>query len=178
MHFLRSLFVVAVTTTGCAYATPKTNIPAAMPAIDPYTFDVTDVTVVDQSHGGDPEVAADVRHETALILLRAAKRRGGESGPTRVTVNVQLIEKADISDSLARDGMAIFGFWAVPFGMVNGRERLTVDVTVYTGGRAFVGHGSANRIGSIYAPALRRSLAVALDEALADASRNAGTSTQ
>jgi hypothetical protein len=173
MRFLRSLFVVALATTGCAYATPTTHIPAAMPAIDPYSFDVTGVTVVDHSHGGDPEVAADVRHETAIILLRAAKRRGGESGPTRVTVNVELIEKSDIRDALAHDGIAIFGFWPVPFGMVTGRERLKVDVTVFTNGRSFVGHGSANRIGSIYAPALRRSLAVALDEALADAARSA-----
>jgi len=171
----RSALVLALAggAAGCAYATPTTHIPPAIPALDPCTLDVTDVTVVDRAHGGDPEVAADVRHDTALILLRAAKRRGGESGPSRVSVRVELVETRSIMDSVAVDGMAIFALVPAPLGTVTGRERLEVDLTVYVGGRTFVGHGSANKLGSIYAPALKRALAVALDEAFADASRKA-----
>jgi hypothetical protein len=47
---------------------------------------------------------------------------------------------------------------------------LSVDITITRDGRTFVGHGSADKRGSIYAPARKRALAVALDQALASAS--------
>jgi hypothetical protein len=55
-------------------------------------------------------------------------------------------------------------------GTVGGYTTLAVDVTVETDTGTYIGHGRATKWGGLYAPAFKRALAVALDEALATAS--------
>jgi len=158
--------------TGCAYQTPSAHIPAAMPAIAPSSLDVTEVTVVDATHGIDDETAVGVRRDTTAILVKAAQERGALAAPghTLVRAHVTLEERRNFAeDALRQDGIAIFGLWPLAFGMVNAQQKLSVDLDVETNGRVFHGHGTAEKAGSFYSPARRRALAVALDRALADA---------
>jgi hypothetical protein len=158
--------------TGCAYQTPAAHIPASLPAVAPCSLDVTDVTVKDAKGPIDDETIAGVRRDTAAILMKAAKERGALAapGPTVIHATVTLEERENfVENALSQDGIAIFGLWPVAFGMINGQQKLSVDVDVETNGHLFHGHGTAEKRGSIYAHARRRALAVALDRALADA---------
>jgi hypothetical protein len=87
-----------------------------------------------------------------------------------VRVRVVLEERRGIDDAIYEDGIAVIAYLPALFGAYTGRERLSVDITLETGGSSFRGSGSAEKLGSLYAPARRRALAVALDNALADAS--------
>ncbi|CAN5913625.1 hypothetical protein BH11MYX4_BH11MYX4_62170 [soil metagenome] len=170
--------VLLALVTGCAYRTPAAHLPAALPAVAPGALDVSDVTVVDANGPIDDATVAGVREEAAAILVKAAKERVGPAagGGAVVHAHVTLEERRNFVESaLRQDGIAAFGLWPVPLGMVIGQQRLTVDVEVERNGRTFRGHGSAEKMGSIYAPARRRALAVALDRALADATPCAET---
>jgi hypothetical protein len=87
-----------------------------------------------------------------------------------VNVHVSLDDHRDIEDAMSEDGLAAIALLGAPFGMVMGREEVTVEVTLDTGEATFVGRASASKLGSVYAHARRRALAAALDQALARAS--------
>lgn len=164
-------FLLGAGAVGCAYATPAVHLPGAIPAIAPQAIDLVEVTVIDGKNDIGPEVTADVRKQVTEILAKAARARGGAGAPARVRVHITLEERGDIYDAMRKDGIAVIGLLYAPFGLVIGREKLSVDVALETGGRAFTGHGTGDKMGSIYAPARRRALAAALDKALADASK-------
>lgn len=165
------LVALAPLVVGCAYRTPATRVPAALSTAVPATVAPIDVSVSDASGALDAPTAAAVREQAARLLAEAA-RSGVPGADARVHVHVELLERRDASDSLRQDGFAIFGLWPVVFGMVCERQKLAVDVEVESGGRTLEGHGTADKLGGIYAPARRRALAVALNEALADAARS------
>ena len=163
--------VVAAASTGCAYRTPAVALRDPIPALAPCAIDVDEVVVV--SKNGDPPPAADViRRETGEILADAAEARGVTGAPARVDIRVEVAERNGFEQALAEDGFAVFGLPTVALGLAVQRAEVSVEVTLQARGRTFSGRGAATRRGSIYASARRRALAVALDEALADAARN------
>jgi hypothetical protein len=166
-------FVLATALAGCAYRTPPTHVPHRLADAVPASVAPGDVTVVDATGDVDPETVASVRQDTARILARTDPRGRTIARDARMSVHVELLDRRDASDSLREDGFAIFGLWPVVFGMICERQKLAVDVTIEHGGQRLVGHGTAEKLGGIYAPARRRALAVALDEALANAARGA-----
>jgi hypothetical protein len=169
-----SVVLAALTLTGCAYRTPAVSLREPIPALAPCAIDIEQVVVV--SKNDDPPPAVDViRRETGEILARAAEGRGVTGAPARVSVRVEVAEVNGFERALAEDGFAVFGLPTVALGLAVQRADVSVDVTLEARGRTFTGHGAATRRGSIYAPARRRALAVALDDALAEAARNAGS---
>jgi len=95
----------------------------------------------------------------------ASKRAEAEA-----SVSVDLGTTDDHLAFLSQDGIALwFLVWPMLGGMVTAREHVGVDVVVTSHGRLLRGHGEAEKEGSIYAPAQKRALAVALGRALRDA---------
>jgi hypothetical protein len=165
-----SLVVIAASSLGCAYRTPSAHVPAPIAPLDPKTLELTDFTVVEGAHDASPELAAKLRQEAAEILAVAAAPGAVSGKPSRVHVHVDVERRRDIFDTMREDGMAAMVLFVLPLGVDMGRARVSVDVTVDTGGRTYKGHGTGDKLGSIYARPLRRALAVALDDALSHAS--------
>ena len=118
----------------------------------------------------DTHTPADLWQDTVQILGKAARARPAASGRARVRVRIDLERRSSIYDAMRKDGIAFVALLGAPLGLVIDNEKLSVDLTVESAGRTFTGHGAAEKLGSLYAPARRRALAVALDRALADAS--------
>lgn len=164
---------------GCAFRTPTPHVPMeiAGDAAPPARFDVAEVKVVARSGTIDAETAAEVRAQTKKILGDAARKSSTGGGSSWVRVRVELGDYIDYaSRAMNTDGMAVLPYALLaPAGVTFDRQVLSVDLTITRGGRTFVGHGSADKRGSIYAPARKRALAVALDQALASAAATASS---
>ncbi|MDI1451052.1 hypothetical protein [Polyangium sp. 6x1] len=164
------LLAVALGASGCAYRVPPTHIPPSL-AFSAADLDVDEIRIVDHDPTrDDTDTPADIWQDTVQILSKAARARPGASEGARVRVRIDLEQRSSIYDAMRDDGIAAMGMLFGLFGLVIDNEKLSVDVTVERAGRTFTGHGSAQKLGSFYAPARRRALAVALDRALADAS--------
>ena len=164
--------------TGCAYQTPAAHLPPAVPGIAPGALDVSDVTVVDARRPIDDATVARVQHDTAAILVRAASERVGPAAGGGAVVHAHVtIEQEDnfLENAMRTDGFAAMSIVTLPFGIKYEQAKLSVDVEVERNGQILRGHGSAEKMGGIYAPARRRALAVALDRALAAATPCADT---
>jgi hypothetical protein len=169
------LLILALPIAGCAFRTPTPAVPRAIAgdAARPARLEVSSVEVVTAAGAADAETAADVRAQTRKILADAARKSATGDGPAKVGVTVSLGKYEDyVAHAIRQDGMALI-FWgmAAPSGLTCDRQALSVDVVVTHDGRRFFGHGEADKEGSIYAPARKRALAVALDHALADAAK-------
>jgi hypothetical protein len=178
LRFAVASGLLLLSASGCAYRTPAAHLPPAIPAIAPGALDVSDVTVVDARGPIDDETVAHVQRDTAAILVRAANERVGPAagGGAVVHAHVTLEERANFLDNAMReDGFAVMGILPVPFGIKYEQAKLSVDVEVERNGQIFRGHGTAEKMGGIYARARRRALAVALDRALASATPCAET---
>lgn len=92
------------------------------------------------------------------------------TGDAIVSTRVVIEDESSIDDAMKHDGLAAVALLAAPFGFVMSRARVSVDVTIERDGKTLVGHGTAERLGSIYAPARKRAIAVALERAIANAS--------
>jgi hypothetical protein len=167
--------VVAALSAGCAFRTPTPNLPESLAGTrnGPAQLDVTEVAVADSTGELDAETRAAVRAQTVKILEDAARKSETGGAPAVVRVSVVLDEHKDYAASaMATDGFAVFAwFLLAPAGVTFDRQSLSVEVEVDSEGRRFVGSGRADMEGSIYAPARKRALAVALSRALADAAR-------
>jgi len=98
-------------------------------------------------------------------MLQTTKRAEAQA-----SVSVDLGATDSYLSALRHDGMALwFVIWPMLGGMVTEREHVGVDVVVTSHGRLLRGHGEADKQGSIYAPAQKRALAVALNRAIRDA---------
>ena len=169
--------LLALAAAGCAFRTPTPHVPAAIAgdAPPPADLKVAVVDVVARSGKIDAETAGAVRAQTAKILADAARKSATGDGPAEVRVTVSLGEHVDYADhSMKQDGIAVFPWLLMwPAGVKFERQELAVDVVIVRGGRTFIGHGEADKEGSIYARARKRALAVAIDRALADAAATA-----
>ncbi len=176
--------LLASSTAACVYRTPQAHVPVAIPAFSAIDVEgsTTEVTTA-EGLALKPDADQKIRRDLAEALAAAGKRRGasdeqaaqaGERGKARFHAHVHIQEEIPWDAAINKDGIAVVSLIAFPFGIINTRERLTVDVTVESGGWAFTGHGAADKFGSLYSPALKRALAVALDQALADASAHGG----
>ena len=152
---------------GCAYRTPETHIPGALGG----RAKAVELTLVD-SEGREiaGEASTQVRADADAILARASR---GRFGPDAVVhARVELGFRYDLMPTVGRCGLSCAPVaFPVLAGMDMEEQALAVDVVVEAGGRTFLGHGEADKGGSLYARARRRALAVALDRALADAAR-------
>jgi hypothetical protein len=148
-----------------SYRTPPVEVPGSIPSIAARDLEIAEVVVTDAGREVD-QIAAEVRCQVSSLLIAAVKERGAARGAASVE-RVNLESRRSVYDNMREDGFAAMLFLAAPFGVVLARERLSVELRVDTGDRILLGRGSANRLGSIYAPARRRALAAALDEALA-----------
>lgn len=158
--------------SGCAYQTPAAHLPASVSGIAPGALDVSDVTVVDARRPIDDATVEGVRRETAAILVEAANARIGPAAGGGAVVHAHVtIEQEDnfLDRAMREDGLAAFSVVTLPLGMKYEQARLSVDVEVERNGQTLRGHGTAEKMGGIYAHARRRALAVALDRALAAA---------
>ncbi|MFT3768564.1 MAG: hypothetical protein QM820_24220 [Minicystis sp.] len=168
-----SPLLLALAAAGCAFRTPTPHLPVAIAgdAPPPADLEVSAVHVVARSGKIDPATADAVRAQTTKILADAARKSATGDGPTDVRVTVSLGEHVDYADhSMNQDGIAVFAWLLMwPAGVKFERQALSVDVVIEREGRTFIGHGEADKEGSIYARARKRALAVALDRALADA---------
>ncbi|MDI1475617.1 hypothetical protein [Polyangium sp. y55x31] len=164
------LLALALGTVGCAYRVPPTHVPPPL-AFSAADLDVDEIMIVDHDPTSvDTGTPADLWQDTVNILGDAARARPTPSGRARVRVRIDLERRSSVYDAMRKDGIAFVSLFFAPLGLVIDNEKLSVDVTVEQGGRTYEGHGSAEKLGSMYAPARRRALAVALDRALADAS--------
>lgn len=149
LRFLALLLLV----TGCAFRTASVSAPEPLR--------LTHVEVRSRSYDEDVQAAYD---RTAR-MLRTSKRPQAEA-----SVAVDLGKTDDYLSFLHQDGIALwFLIWPMLGGMVTEREHVGVDVVVTSHGRLLRGHGEAEKEGSIYAPAQKRALALALGRALRDA---------
>jgi hypothetical protein len=158
--------------TGCAYRTPAVHIPESAP-FSSVKLDPHKVTVVDaKGRDVDPDTVADVRAEMRKLLAKAGRKGGEVEGTARARI-VMHFDSDLLGDCCRTDGMAVLVFAPyIPFivlGADDTEARVSVDLTLETDGRTCEGHGDAEERGSPYAPARRRALASALDDALADA---------
>ncbi|MDI3288562.1 hypothetical protein [Polyangium sp. 15x6] len=163
------LLAVALGAAGCAYRAPPTHVPPSL-AFSAADLDVDEIVIVDHDPTRETQSPADTWQDTVQILGKAARSGPATAGRARVRVRIDLERRSSIYDAMRKDGIAFMGMLGALFGLVIDNEKLSVDVTVERDGRTFKGHGSAEKLGSMYAPARRRALAVALDRALADAS--------
>jgi hypothetical protein len=139
--------------TGCAFRTPTVAAPEPLA--------VTHVAVRAGSNEEDTQAA----YERTRKMLRTKKH-----AEARASIAVDLGKTDDYLAFLHQDGIALwFLIWPMLGGMVTAREHVGVDVVVTSHGRLLRGHGEAEKEGSIYAPAQKRALAVALGRALHDA---------
>ena len=152
---------------GCAYRTPETRVPDTFGG----RARAVEVTLVD-AEGREiaGESSTQVRADADAILARAGR---GQFGPDAVVhARVELGFRYDLMRTVGRCGLSCAPVaFPVLAGMDMEEEARVVDVVVEAGGRTFVGHGEADKGGSLYARARKRALAVALDRALADAAR-------
>ena len=147
----RRFLAVLVLTTGCAFRTSAVAVPEPL--------HVTHVAVRAGSNDEDTQAA----YERTRKMLRTSKRAEAEA-----SVSVDLGTTNDYLAFLHQDGIALwFLIWPLMGGMVTAREHVGVDVVVTSHGRLLRGH--APKEGSIYAPAQKRALAVALGRAFRDA---------
>jgi hypothetical protein len=153
--------------SACAYRTPAVDVPDTVPPIAARELAIDTVTVTDAGQEVAPEVALDVRCEVSRLILGAVRERGAQAGRARVDVRVDLESGRSVYDSMREDGLAAITLLGAPFGLVMARQELAVEVTIHAPGSTLIGRGRASRLGSIYAPARRRALAAALDQALA-----------
>jgi hypothetical protein len=167
----------ALVTRGCAFRTPTPDVPTTIggDGPGPADFRVADVAVTSPAGPVDPETTEAVRKQTRKILADTARHSHAGDGPTTVRVRVELGAYDNSMDrALAQDGCAMLGYAAYPAGATFEEQKLSVDLTLERAGHAFEGHGSADKDGSIYAPARKRALAVAIDRALTDAATGNG----
>jgi hypothetical protein len=159
---------------GCTYRTPDVHLPAAFPGFRADALELSSVVV--HAHGQEvsSETAFNVRRTVREMLVDAASDRATSSQATRVTVRVDVQRSEDWVYNAGRtDGCGAVPFvFAAPTGTKIEDEALSVEVEIETNGRHFWGRGDAHKDGSLYAPARRRALAVALDEALANAAKH------
>ena len=160
---------------GCAFRTPTPSIPPSLAgdAAPPAHVTVAAVAVTSTEGELDIETRDAVRAQTEKILVDAARKNatGGQAPVVRADVELGVFEDYAAA-AMARDGMAVFSYFLLaPAGVAFERQRLTVHLQVERDGRRFHGTGTADKQGSIYAPARKRALAVAIDNALADAAR-------
>ncbi len=140
--------------SGCAYRT--SSVVLAQPAV------VTHVAV--SGEGASPEIADRTRH----MIDRANQHAHG--APMAMSVAVQVDKPRSYLAFLQEDGIAaMLIVWPVLAGVVTERAKLSVDVVITSGDRLLHGHGTAEKEGSLYAPAQKRALAVALGQAVASA---------
>ena len=170
--------VLAIAGSGCAFRTPTPSIPPSLAgdAAPPARVTVAAVNVTSAEGDVDSETRVAVRAQTEKILADAARKNatGGETPVVRAEIELGVFEDYAAS-AMARDGMAVFPYLMLaPAGVTFERQRLTVRLQIERDGRRFEGTGSADKEGSISAPARKRALAVAIHEALADAARSAG----
>jgi hypothetical protein len=172
-HLARTFLLLALATgpMGCVYRVPPAHLPDFL-AVPAAGLDVAEVQIVDHHPTQvDTDTPEDAWQDTVQILAGAARERPASGAlPARVRVRIDRDRRGSIFDSMRTDGIASIGLFFLPFGFVMDNEKISVDVTIEHAGRTFTGHGSAEKLGSMYAPARRRALAVALDRALADAS--------
>ena len=139
--------------TGCAFRTATVAVPEPLR--------VTHVAVRAGSNEEDTQAAYD----RTKRMLATKKHPEAEA-----SVAVDLGTTNDYLAFLHQDGIALtLLVWPMLAGLVTAREHVGVDVVVTSHGRLLRGHGEAEKEGSIYAPAQKRALAVALGRALRDA---------
>lgn len=144
--------------TGCAYQTA--NVPVSQP------LQVTSVAV--NGPGANDDSVKVARERATHMIRRASRHAHGDAGA--IAMNVTLDKPDDYLSFLSEDGIALtLLVWPMLAGMVTERAKLGVDVAIESHGRTLHGHGDAQREGSIYAPAMKRALAVALSSAIASA---------
>ncbi|MCA9592369.1 MAG: hypothetical protein KC776_03635 [Myxococcales bacterium] len=168
-----ALFVVAATRCfGCTYATPKVHAPERSAQLSKHRLELTEVTVVNNGVEVPKEIAAYVHEATQEILEDAAPPHPG-SRAAKMSVHVDLKDEQNYPAIVgAHDGCgAVPLLVAAPAGVKLESAKLSVDVAVETDGKRLRGHGEAEKEGSLYVDARRRALAVALDRALADATK-------
>jgi hypothetical protein len=172
---LQLLAILSLAAAGCAFRTPETNLPSAIAGDGPgpARLEVSSIDVGAIAGTVDAWTDNQVRDATSAILYRSARDSFLGDGPARVRVAVLL--GGSISDfpdtkEWGRGVMLLLPAFAVCLtGITYERQALSVSVSVTRGRRSFTGSGAAWRDGSLYAPALKRALAVALDRALSDA---------
>jgi len=165
----RALLFVVLSSAGCAYRTPAVHVPDAFPG----RAAVDVVSVEDGAGKASAEVTEEITRDAQRIFASANAHACRAADAARVHVHVELGERYSWTDAaLRQDGIAIVGMAPVLFGMTTHRQEVSVDVTVETNGRTFAGHATATKDGGLYVPARRRALAAALDQALAQASRD------
>src|SRR5580765_2727326 len=149
---MRQFFVALLLLTGCAFRSATVAVPEPLR--------VTHVAV-----RGDSELETKEAYERTRRMLRTSMHTEAEA-----SVAVDLGKRDDHLAFLSHDGIALwFLIWPILGGMVTEREHVGVDVVVTSHGRLLRGHGDGEKEGSIYAPAQKRALAVALGRALRDA---------
>lgn len=166
-----ALFTGALLATrafGCAYATPKVHLPETLPTLSAAR---ADVTVADGAKSVPATLAADVRDDVTSILRTTGREGAATPAAVRIAVDVRGSEDY-VANAGSNDGCGAVGVGlAAPTGTKIGRQSLGVVVRIDDGARRFEGRATAEEEGSVYAPARRRALAVAIDRALADAAR-------
>lgn len=153
--------------SGCTYRAASVHLPEPMRAVAP---DVANVQVAVAGGGStDDPNERDVAATTADIVSRSIAKEASGGAPAVVHVDVDLGEYRYFFRGV-KDGMGIATIMLAALGGLKlDRRSLAVTVRFESNGKTFVGRGSATKDGSIYASAERRALAVALDQALADA---------
>jgi hypothetical protein len=163
---LRALVLVVL--LGCTYRTPQVHVPTAFLAGGSESVDVTDVVVLDRGEPAQPEVAKAVAESLRDMLDADASDRRPHPASTRMSLRVNLLASRDWVASAGRtDGCGAAAVVLVaPTGLKIEDAEVAIDAAVESNGHRYSGSGMAQKDGSIYVSARRRSLAVALNGAL------------
>jgi hypothetical protein len=160
---------------GCAYSTPTPLVPATLPSFGAVDVEASELTIEDPNKDLSPDSARDVRDGLCDLLASADREAGVAGGPParlRATVRIPQHDSGSSGGGGGDAGIVLvvaFVFVTLPLGLAIFHEEREVDLTVEASGQRFVGHGTGEAWGSIYASAGRRALSRALQNALLDA---------
>jgi hypothetical protein len=151
---------------GCAYRTPPVHFARSI-ELAPEHLDVSTIAVLrDGSTPPEREVEEIDRWATEILQTAARERGSRDDAPARVWLRVEVEPQwhPPGMDPLSAGVVMI----ALALGLAPECREVSVVLELESQGRLAGGRGSGRACGGIYAPARRRALALALDDALAE----------
>jgi hypothetical protein len=157
---------------GCAYSTPKPEVPEGLPAIARVDVVASEVILDEVAKDLSPESADEVRALLGELLTDDAGR--GETARVRAKI---ALGRASTNDTTSTSGdaapfivlAAVFVGLGIPLGLTVWHETAKVTLTVQVRDQTFEGYGESEAWGSVYASARDRAIARAVQLALLDA---------
>lgn len=166
-----SVVAVAAALAGCAYRVPEPGVAEGMPTLTTEDVRTAEITVQDDHHILDAEETRALRVEAERMLgIALAPTHGVAGAGARIVLRIVVVSGEGYAENALRtDGIAFVGLFPALFGMVIENAKVAADLRVEKDGLVFLGHDVAERDGSLFAPAEKRALGLAMRGAVESA---------